>query len=114
MVKQVIIVRSDISMGKGKIAAQSSHASIGAYKKVKGKDPEMVDKWEREGGKKVVLTAPLEEIMEFLKWATEKKIASYLVKDAGHTQVEPGTITALGLGPDTEARLEPTEKLKLL
>jgi PTH2 family peptidyl-tRNA hydrolase len=114
MVKQVILVRKDVAMGKGKVAAQVAHASLGAYRKAKKLEPKKVADWEREGGKKVVLRASLDELMEFRQWADGAGVASYLVKDAGHTQVEPGTVTALGLGPDTEEKLKPTEKLKLL
>ena len=114
MVKQVIIVRNDLKMGKGKIAAQACHASLGVYKKVKGLDKKLIKVWEDGGEKKVVLAASLDELMEFKKWADGVGVKSYLVKDAGHTQLEPGTITALGLGPDSDEKLEPTERLKLL
>ena len=50
--KQVIIMRNDLKMGKGKIAAQACHASIAAYKKA---DPLKIKLWERDGAKKVVL-----------------------------------------------------------
>jgi len=114
MVKQVIIVRGDLKLGKGKIAAQACHASLGAYRKAKNHNKDVVREWENEGEKKVVLSGTLEELMEFKRWADDNKVLSYLVKDAGYTQVEPGTITALGLGPDSEEKLKPTEKLKLL
>ncbi|MBR9680837.1 MAG: peptidyl-tRNA hydrolase [Candidatus Altiarchaeota archaeon] len=114
MVKQVIIVRNDLKMGKGKIAAQACHASLGVYKKVKKQDKKLIGVWETFGEKKVVLSANLEELMEFKKWADGAKIPSYMVKDAGHTQLKPGTITALGIGPDSDEKLEPTERLKLL
>ena len=114
MVKQVIIVRGDLGMGKGKAAAQVGHASLGAYKKAKKRFPDMVATWERGGEKKVVLKASLKEILEFKGWADTAGIINYMVKDAGLTQLEPGTITALALGPDTDEKLAPTEKLKLL
>jgi PTH2 family peptidyl-tRNA hydrolase len=114
MVKQVIIVRKDVEMGKGKVGAQVAHASLGAYRKAKKRNAKHVAEWEREGGTKIVLRATLDELMEFKEWADQVGVASYLVKDAGHTQVEPGTITALGLGPDDDEKLKPTERLKLL
>lgn len=114
MVKQVVLVRGDLGMGKGKVAAQVAHASLGAYRKAKKREPGLVAEWESGGGRKIVVKAGLEQIMEFREWAERKGVASYLVRDAGHTQVEPGTVTALGLGPDTEERLRPTEELKLL
>ena len=114
MVKQVVLVRGDLGMGRGKVAAQAAHASLGAYRKAKKKTPDVVAEWEKGGGKKIVLKAVLKKIMEFREWADREGVVSYLVKDAGYTQVEPGTVTALGLGPDTEERLRPTEELKLL
>ena len=38
-----------------------------------------------------------------------------LIKDAGHTVVEPGTITCLGAGPDLEDKIDKiTGKLKMV
>ena len=62
--KQAIIVRTDLKMGKGKIAAQSCHACLGAYKKANKID---VRKWELSGGKKVVLKVSSEETLEEFK-----------------------------------------------
>ena len=114
MVKQVIIVRGDLGMGRGKAAAQVGHASLGAYKKAKKNSPDVVATWEGGGEKKVVLRGTLKEILEFKGWADGADVTSYMVKDAGLTQLEPGTVTALALGPDTDEKLAPTEKLKLL
>ena len=112
--KQVIIVRSDIGMSGGKAAAQVGHASLGAYKKAKRMFPEKVAKWERAGEKKVVVRGTLEEMLDFKRWADGEGIPSYMVSDAGLTQLEPGTVTALALGPEEDKKLEPTGRLKLL
>ena len=111
--KQVIVIREDLKMGKGKIAAQASHASLFAFLKagiLKRK------KWMKEGMKKVVLKVSSEkEILELYKKAKQKKLPSALIKDAGLTQIPAGTITALGIGPDEEKKIdEITGKLKLL
>nr|CAH0105900.1 unnamed protein product [Daphnia galeata] len=42
--KLVLVVRNDLKMGKGKIAAQCSHAAVAAYKQVKQKDYEVLKK----------------------------------------------------------------------
>jgi PTH2 family peptidyl-tRNA hydrolase len=47
--KQVIVVRADLGMSKGKLAAQACHASLGAYKKA---NERIIREWELEGGKK--------------------------------------------------------------
>ncbi len=114
MVKQIIIVRKDIKMGKGKTAAQVAHASLGAYKKAKKLSPKLIAEWESEGEKKVVLKGTLEDLINFKQWADAKKIPSYMVSDAGRTQLAPGTVTTLGIGPEKDEELKETKILKLL
>jgi PTH2 family peptidyl-tRNA hydrolase len=116
MYKQVIVVRNDLQMGKGKLAAQSSHASLLAYEKTKNKHPEIASEWLAEGQKKVVLkVADEKELLYYFNKAQERGIPCELVRDAGHTQVEPGTITCFGAGPWKENELDEIfGKLKLL
>ncbi len=111
--KQAIVIRSDLGMGKGKIAAQASHASLEAYIRA---DEETRDEWFEEGAKKITLKIGSEkELLELFGKAKKRKIASALVRDAGHTQVEPGTITAVAIGPAEEDEIDViTGKLKLL
>ncbi|MBI4010161.1 MAG: aminoacyl-tRNA hydrolase [Candidatus Aenigmarchaeota archaeon] len=103
----------DIGMGKGKIIIHAIHAAIGAMRLI---DDEIVKKWEDEGAKKVVLKVrDLKELLAVQKRVKEEKIPSYLVKDAGLTQLKAGTITALGIGPYEEKKIDKiTGKLKLL
>ena len=111
--KQVIIVRLDLGLSTGKLAAQSCHACLGAYKKT----GTLIKKtWELEGAKKVVLGCEgLEQLKELEVKAKQLKLATYLVRDAGHTEVPPGTITALGIGPGKESVVDRvTGSLKLL
>ncbi len=116
MYKQVIIVRSDLQMGKGKISAQVSHASLLAYKKVENEYPEIARKWEMEGQKKVVLKVGSEsELMENFRLAKEEEIPADIVRDAGHTQIAAGTVTCFAAGPWEEKKLDELYgKLKLL
>ena len=111
--KQVIIVRTDLKMGKGKIAAQCCHGAIGAYKK---SPSDKIKKWENEAYAKVVLKVKtLEEITDLTKNADEKGIVNYLVVDAGRTQIPTSSVTVLALGPDEDEILdEVTGELKLL
>lgn len=113
MYKQVIVVRKDLKCGEGKLIAHSIHAAIGSMKSVsKG----IIRAWEREGAKKVVLKVRnLEELEKIQKKIKAAKLPSYLVRDAGLTQLRPGTITALGIGPAEEKKIDKiTGKLKLL
>lgn len=111
--KQAILIRTDLKMSKGKIAAQAAHASIASFLKAKAVDRE---KWIRTGMKKIVLKVPDQAtLLLFAKQAKKAKLPYEIIKDAGLTQLEPGTATALGIGPaecDKIDRL--TAKLKLL
>jgi len=113
MYKQVILLRSDIEMSDGKKCVQCCHASLGAYKKA---DKSIIKKWGSEGQKKVVLEVETEEeILKFYDRIKKEKIPCFLVEDAGLTEIEPGTITSLGIGPEKEEILDKiTGKLKLL
>lgn len=113
MYKQVIVVRKDLKMDKGKLAAQAAHASLEAYKKA---DADDVAAWEAEGMKKVVVTASdVKELMAIKELAKEAKLPYAVIRDAGKTQLEPGTVTAMGIGPAEEGRLDRiTGRLKLL
>ena len=102
--KQVIVVRKDLSLSAGKLAVQVAHASLGAYRKV---DKEILKEWETEGEKKVVLQVASEkELMELLQTAKDMKFPCALIRDAGLTEIPPGTVTALGIGPDRSEDLD--------
>jgi PTH2 family peptidyl-tRNA hydrolase len=111
--KQAILVRTDLKMGKGKIATQVAHASLEAYKKV---NKNKIKKWEKEGCKKIVLkVGSLRELLKLKKEADKLKIPNALIRDAGLTQLKKGAITSLALGPDEDEKIdEITRDLKLL
>lgn len=111
--KQVIIIRKDLKMGKGKLVAHCIHAAIGS---LRASDENTVKLWEDEGAKKIVLKVnDLKELMSIKKKVNDAKIPHHLVKDAGLTQLKPGTVTALGIGPYDEKKIDKvTGKLKLL
>ena len=100
-------------MGKGKLCAQVAHASLEAYKKAPFFNKV---KWENTGVKKVVLKVNSEEeLLELWEKLRKEGLNAVLIRDAGHTQLEPGTITALGVGPYEDERLDKiTGHLKLL
>jgi len=111
--KQAIIIRKDIKMGKGKLCSQSAHASILAYLKAK---ETYRKKWLKEGMKKIVLKVSSEkELIELYKLAKKEELPCELIIDKGLTQVKSGTITALGIGPADDRKIDKiTGKLKLL
>jgi len=111
--KQVILVREDLKLPKGKMAAQCSHASVDATLK---SDKKIVELWKKEGGKKIVLKVRDEkELFKYKEMAEDTGLKTALIKDAGHTVVEPGTITCLGIGPDSSEKIDRiTGKLKMM
>ena len=95
--KQAIVARTDIGMGKGKLAAQVAHASLSAYEETGSKARKA---WKGEGQKKVVLKASGEsQLFELAEKARAEGLPHAVVRDAGHTQLDPGTVTALAVGP---------------
>uniref|UniRef100_A0A8B9VCL8 Peptidyl-tRNA hydrolase 2, mitochondrial n=1 Tax=Anas zonorhyncha TaxID=75864 RepID=A0A8B9VCL8_9AVES len=98
--KLVLVVRNDLKMGKGKVAAQCCHAAVAAYKQAQRRTPEVLQQWEYSGQPKVVLKAPDEEtLLQLLAEARRLGLTVSLVRDAGRTQIAPGSQTVLGIGP---------------
>ena len=103
---KMVIVTNDIQMSPGKLAAQVAHAAVECALKAAKKSPHLLQKWMDEGQKKVVLKADEEEIFQIQKKARSKKICTSLIKDAGLTELEPGTLTALAIGPAEEEKID--------
>ncbi len=102
--KQVILVRHDLNLPKGKMAAQVAHASLEAALKC---DKELMQQWRNEGGKKVVLTVKDEkELYKYIQYAKDEGFATSVITDAGHTVVKPDTVTCGAIGPEREDRID--------
>jgi len=98
--KQVIVVRVDLKMSVGKIAAQAGHAAVSAAEEARKKHPEWRDAWLAEGQCKIAVKVGSEqELLELEKEAKELKLPSALISDRGLTELPPSTITCLGIGP---------------
>jgi len=98
--KQVIVMRSDLKMGKGKIAAQAGHAAVSATEEARKRFQKWWKSWLDEGQCKIAVKVKSEE--ELLKLEAEAKefeLPCALISDRGLTQLEPGTITCLAIGP---------------
>ena len=113
MYKQVIVVRSDLKLSKGKLAVHVAHASLSAAEKA---DKKIVKEWKSLGQKKVVVkVVSLKDLLELSKMCKKLRIPHILISDAGLTHLESGTITCLGIGPDEEKKINKvTGTLKLL
>jgi len=114
--KQAIVIRAELKMSKGKVAAQAAHASVEAVLRLLKKDKKLVQKWRDEGMKKVVLKVnSLNELFELKRQGEELGLECAIIKDAGRTELPAGTITALGIGPGKEDEVDSlTGKLKML
>lgn len=120
-VRMTLIVRQDLKMGKGKAAAQCSHATLALYKKMSdlqsnAYNPQMLRRWEYGNGQaKITLQVPSQEDMDLL-FATAMSLGvnAYIVHDAGRTQIAAGSATVLGLGPAPKSVMDQiTSDLKL-
>jgi len=101
--KQVILVRQDLKLPKGKMSAQSAHASVEAVLK---SDPSLVKAWRKEGMAKIVLKVKDEqELLKYFQQAKDNDLTTSLITDAGRTVIAPGTKTCVAIGPDEEENI---------
>jgi PTH2 family peptidyl-tRNA hydrolase len=102
--KQCLLVRTDVRMSCGKMCAQAAHAAVSAFQKA---GEEARRGWLSEGQKKVVLKAKDERTLHEVRMLAEARgIPASLIQDAGMTELPPGTVTALGLGPSRTEDLD--------
>jgi peptidyl-tRNA hydrolase, PTH2 family len=112
--KLILVVRADLGMGRGKIAAQAAHAAVAAtLASLASAD---FRAWLQDGQPKVVLRADSEEhLAGIVAEAAAADLPVYAIRDAGRTQVAEGTPTCCAIGPADESRLDAvTGELALL
>jgi len=114
--KQVIVLRTDLKMSRGKIAAQAGHAAVSAAEEARKNFSDWWRAWIEEGQCKIAVRAESEqELLELQKKAKELKLPSALIIDRGLTELPPETITCLGIGPAPSSQIDDiTGKLHLL
>jgi len=102
-VKLVLVVRTDLGMTKGKIAAQAGHATLACYKYLLNHAPSapLLKRWERGGQAKIAVQVKSEDELSVLHaQAMSLGLCARVVQDAGRTQIAAGSTTVLGiLGP---------------
>ncbi|XP_022163366.1 peptidyl-tRNA hydrolase 2, mitochondrial-like isoform X1 [Myzus persicae] len=98
--KIALLVRHDLKMGKGKVAAQCSHAIVHCYEEGLRLKPREIKSWESNNKPvNIFKVADEETMLEFQKLAIEKGFTTYVVVDAGRTQVAPRSKTVMAIGP---------------
>jgi PTH2 family peptidyl-tRNA hydrolase len=114
--KQVIAVRTDLTMSRGKLAVQVAHGAVSAAELTRATDSEVWNAWFQEGQKKVVVKVQSEaDLLDLRRLAVAHRIPNALIHDAGMTELPPGTMTVLGIGPSKSEIVDKvTGQLKLL
>jgi len=114
--KQVIVVRNDLKMGKGKLAVQVAHAAVSSAENTRKYRREWFDTWYEQSQAKICVKVDSEKELRLLKGRLDEMgIPNSLIQDAGLTQLEPGTTTCLGIGPlPSQTADKYTGELKLL
>jgi len=103
-VKLALVVRTDLGMGRGKIAAQVAHAAVAAV--LASRDADLAA-WLGQGQPKVVLKVPTgEQLLDLARQARADGLTVEVVRDAGRTQVAPGTPTCCAVGPADSERVD--------
>ena len=98
--KQVLVIRKDLKMSRGKLAVQSAHAAVSSAEEARKHTPTVWRKWLWEGQKKVAVKVATEsDLISLREKAVKAGLPTYLVRDRGLTELPPGTVTALGIGP---------------
>lgn len=105
--KQILVVRSDLRMGKGKVAVQCSHAAVSASEEARKSFLDWWKIWMNEGQLKIaVKVSGLSTILDLERKSRENGLPFYVVRDMGLTQVEPGTITCIAIGPGPTVKVD--------
>ena len=96
--KLALVVRTDLDMGRGKIAAQVAHVAVAATLASLG--GAACYRWLEDGQPKVVLrSTSAEHLEDLVGQARQAGLPVELVRDAGRTQVQAGTLTCCAIGP---------------
>jgi len=105
--KQVIVFRSDLKLSKGKAAVQAGHAAVSAAEEARKRRREWFEGWVEEGQCKIAVKVKNEKELSGLESvAKELGLPCALIVDRGLTEIPPGTVTCLGIGPAPADKLD--------
>ena len=113
--QQVIVMRKDLNMRKGKMVAQGAHASLSAI--LENQSDERVKTWLSGVFTKIcVCVNSEEELLQVYEYARSAGHICSLIKDSGLTEFNGvPTLTCCAIGPATKEELhDHTGHLKLL
>jgi len=113
--KQIIILRKDLNMRKGKMIAQGAHASVKAV--IENLNRPECKEWLKGKFTKIAVSVESEkELFEIYNEAKSQGMITSLILDSGLTEFGGNaTYTAVAIGPDESCKIdEITGKLKLL
>lgn len=103
-VKQILIIRRDLKMRRGKEVSQGAHAALNAYRNlistgtVESYGVEV--RWLEQGQTKITVRVDNEEELFYLyNRALDKGLPCALIQDAGRTEFKGPTHTAVAIGP---------------
>ena len=110
--KQVIIVRSDLRLSKGKVATQVAHASVEA---VLVSEHDIIEKWHKQGMTKIVVeVSGKRELENLIVTASKIGLVAVIVEDDGLTELTAKTVTCGAIGPNISTEIDQiTKNLKL-
>lgn len=121
MLKQVIIIRTDLGLSPGKIAAQVAHASLLSFLESCHKNEDtfklsnISDLWLSGYYKKIVLKVDtLEKLLKLSEKAKSLGLPTSLIMDVGFNELNGMEYTALGVGPAEECDLEFLKRVRVL
>jgi PTH2 family peptidyl-tRNA hydrolase len=107
--KQVIVIRKDLNMRKGKMVAQGAHASMAALTKYMTRNDrgwwafyptrEMEDWLNNSFTKICVYVNSEQELLEIYNKAVKAGLPCSVIRDNGKTEFKEPTYTAIAVGP---------------
>lgn len=125
VVKQVIVVRKDLNMRKGKMCAQAAHASLASVTKkmILSEGTGIINvnaamkQWLNEGFTKIVVSVDSEEaLLDLIARAELHNVPVFPITDSGRTEFNGvATLTCAAFGPDYVEKIDSiTEHLPLI
>ena len=105
--KQILVIRTDLKMSRGKIGVQAAHAAVSAAEETRRRHPSWWKKWFYQGQKKVAVKVTSEKgLLGVKEKALKLGLPCVAIRDRGLTEIAAGTLTALGIGPAPDADVD--------